>query len=66
MVLGARRRVCKEVRYAVWLLFTYLVVADLGEEGGGKDLCLFIVETLDTDIRVGISSGSFLLRWSHW
>jgi len=54
-----------EVQYTVCMLFTYLVMADLGEEGGSEDLRLLVVKALDTDIGVGASSGSFLLGWSH-
>jgi hypothetical protein len=47
------------------MLFTYLVMADLGEEGGSEDLRLLVVKALDTDIGDGANSGSFLLGWSH-
>jgi hypothetical protein len=47
------------------MLFTYLVMADLREEGGSEDLRLLGVEAFDTDVGDGASSGSFLLGWSH-
>ena len=62
----AKIRMYREVQYTVCILFTYLVMADLGEEGSGENLRLLIVEALDADIGGGASSGSFLLGWSHW